>query len=194
MRRHRQLSSTSARPRWGTRSRAILTLLVSGLLVAGAAVPAQAGSGSASARMAPAPALGCDHMVGQKVSVTGDVARVASTTAVAASGATSAYCEVQGTIGDIRFTMRLPIADWNGRYFQTVNRRTGTCPSWNTRSRSARACPRTRTHGRTSTPSSRRGDRLPVRRPGGRSRRRWLHHQAAARRTECGMPAVHRRG
>ena len=118
MRRHDQLSSSSARPRWATRSRAILTLLVSGLLVAGAAVPAQAASASSAAK-APAPALGCDQMVGQKVSVTGDVARVATATAVAASGATSAYCEVQGTIGAIRFTMRLPIADWNGRYFQT---------------------------------------------------------------------------
>ena len=119
MRRHRQLSSTSARPRWGTRSRAVLTLLLSGLLVAGAAVPAQAAAGSPSAAKPPAPALGCDQMVGQKVSVTGDVARVATATAVAASGATSAYCEVQGTIGAIRFTMRLPITDWNGRYFQT---------------------------------------------------------------------------
>jgi hypothetical protein len=118
MRRHRQLSSTPTRPRWGTRSRAILTLLVSGLLVAGAAVPAQAASASSAAK-APAAAFGCDQMVGQKVLVTGDVARVASATAVAASGATSAYCEVQGTIGAIRFTMRLPIAAWNGRYFQT---------------------------------------------------------------------------
>ena len=98
----------------------MLTLLVSGLLVLSAALPAQAASGAtASAGKAAAPALGCDQMVGQKVSVTGDVARVGTAVAVAASGTTSAYCEVQGTIGAIRFTMRLPLGDWNGRYFQT---------------------------------------------------------------------------
>jgi len=98
----------------------MLTLLVSGLLVLSAALPAQAASGAtASAGKAAAPALGCDQMVGQEASVTGDVARVGTAVAVAASGTTSAYCEVQGTIGAIRFTMRLPLGDWNGRYFQT---------------------------------------------------------------------------
>ncbi|MCY7399871.1 MAG: tannase/feruloyl esterase family alpha/beta hydrolase [Nocardioides sp.] len=97
-----------------------LGLLVSVFLVVGGAVPAQATSGAASATE---PVLTCDEMVGQKIDVTAsDVARVArvrSAATVAPSGSTSTYCELQGTIGAIRFTMRLPLSEWNGRYFQT---------------------------------------------------------------------------
>src|SRR4051794_36880704 len=100
---HRRRMTAGAR--LGTRSKAALALLVTSLFVLGLAVPAQAGTPSGKP---PAAALSCDQMVGQKVSVTGDVARVASAAAVGASGTTSAYCEVQGTIGAIRFTMRLP--------------------------------------------------------------------------------------
>ena len=120
MRRPNQLSMRTAGGSLGSRSRAVLTLLVGGLLVLGVAIPAQAGGGTAAAANTPAAApLSCDQMVGQTVKVQNDVARVATAVSVAASGTTSAYCELNGTISTIRFTMRLPVTDWNGRYFQT---------------------------------------------------------------------------
>jgi len=109
MRRPNQLSMRTAGGSLGSRSRAVLTLLVGGLLVLGVAIPAQAGGGTAAAANRPAAApLSCDQMVGQTVKVQNDVARVATAVSVAASGTTSAYCELNGTISTIRFTMRLP--------------------------------------------------------------------------------------
>ena len=115
MRRRQQHRLTTSSGGPVPRSRAVLTLLVSGLLVIGVAIPAQAGA-TGTAAAAP---LSCDQMVGQTVKLQNDVAEVASATPVAASGTTSAYCEVKGAISTINFTMRLPLTDWNGRYFQT---------------------------------------------------------------------------
>lgn len=93
----------------------LLSLLASAVLVAGGAVPAQ------SATAAAAPALSCGEMLGQKVEVTADdtarTARVRSAVTVPTTAGADGYCELQGTIGEIRFTMRLPLGTWNGRYF-----------------------------------------------------------------------------
>jgi feruloyl esterase len=100
------------------RQLALHALLVSAALLVTGAVPAQSASGAGAAG---APAVGCEQMVGQKVAVTADeAARTARVrTAVVVPVGTSSACELQGTIGAIRFTMRLPLEGWNGRYFQT---------------------------------------------------------------------------
>lgn len=99
----------------------LLSLLASAVLVAGGAVPAQCTTAAATA--AAAPALSCGEMLGQKVEVTADdtvrTARVRSAVTVPTTAGADGYCELQGTIGEIRFTMRLPLGTWNGRYFQT---------------------------------------------------------------------------
>lgn len=113
MRQAHTTRTTAAGVGFGPRARMLFALFVSGLLLVGVALPAQAGA--ASPARAPLP---CDQMVGQRVSVQGGSAQVTTASAVAASGSVAGYCEVVGAVGDVHFTMRFP-TDWNGRYFQT---------------------------------------------------------------------------
>jgi len=113
MRQAHAASTTATGVGFGPRARVMFALLVSGLLLVGVALPAQAGSG----RPAPAPML-CGQLVGQSVSVQGGSAQVMTGTTVAAAGTAAGYCEVTGAVGGVHFTLRLP-TDWNGRYFQT---------------------------------------------------------------------------